>query len=274
MNNEAEDRSMSKPAIGDGRSIPGQYVIKPYVCSDWDIMIEQETSKLLKVVIPLGIATILCWLIIKYPPSDLYGHLADRQDGQALLLVRVLIFSVSLMFGIAYLLYVVSSLLYFWADYRSKDHPSPVLPFLMEGSLSYKTSVFSTRRYWITKADIAEAVDGEIEFLTGTSPRFTGNDVYPAPARRQIIWVSSEDQEERTGWATMTRPDVVTLTDEHNRRITPDMVAWHTDGEYDDEGKAVVKPETVYTRKPGSNHGSNMGQTLTTPRSCTGGRAR
>ena len=231
MNNEAEDRSLLRPVGGDGRSIPGQYKFEPYVCFEGKRMVRQTTRRLSKVLVPLAIAIVVYWLTMRYLHSDLHNDLVHQRttmfDDPGVFIIGFLIIPVALTFLIG----VVS----LWFDSGSKELPSPVLPFLVKESLSYKTGVFSPRRYWITEDDIAEAVDGEVEFLTGLSPRFARDDDYPAPAQRRIKWVSSEDQEERTGLATMIRPDVVILTDEHNRRITPDMIAWYEDDEDDEE---------------------------------------
>lgn len=230
MNNEAADRSLS---IRDaGRPIPGQYRFEPYVCSEGERMVRQTTRKLSKVLVPLAIVIAVYWLTMRYLHSDLHNDLVHQRttmfDDPGIFIIGFLIISIALAF-------IVTGVVNLWFDSGSESMPSPVLPFLVKESLSYKTGVFSPRRYWITEDDIAEAVDGEVEFLTGLSLRFAGDEDYPAPAQRQIKWVSSEDQEERTGLATMIRPDVVILTDEHDRRITPGMVAWYEDDEDDEE---------------------------------------
>lgn len=225
MNNEAEDWSLPGPVGGDGRSIPGQYKFNPYVCSEGKRMVRQTTRRLSKVLVPLAIAIAAYWLIMRYLHSDLHDDLMDHRatmfDDPAVFVISFLIISVTLTFFV-----VGVTNLYF--DSGTGHSTSPVLPFLVKESLSCKTSMFSPRRYWITEDDIAEIVNGEVEFLTGP-------DDYPAPAQRRIKWVSSDDQEERTGLATMIRPDVVILTDEHNRPITPDMITWYEDDDEDEE---------------------------------------
>lgn len=257
MNNETKDRSLPGPIRGGRGNTPGEYVIRPYVNSDWNHMLEQATDKTSRVVVPSAIMTLAFWLIIRFLPSNVSDYLMEHQDAPAIRLGSFLIISVTLALFVFVGVYMVLMVLYFWTDYRSKD-----LPFLVKDSLSYKTGVFSPRRYWITKDDIAEAVDGEVEFLTGSSPRFAGDEDYPA--QRQVKWVSSEDQEERTGLATMTRPDVVILTDEHNQHINPDMIACHKDDEDDEEesrNRKPFKPENLETFKQKSVHESDQDET-------------
>ena len=266
MNNEAEDRILSRPGRGDG-SIPGQYVLEPYVCSEGNRMVRQAARKLSKVL--LVPAVVLYFLTLRYLRSDLHNDLMGPRTTMSDYLVGFLVDFLTLSAVVALLVFTMVK---FWFDSGSESLPSPVLPFPVKESLSYKTGVFSTRRYWITEDDIAEAVDGEVEFLKGIPLRSAGDDGYPAPARRQIKWVSGEDQEERTGLATMTRPDVVILTDEHDRRITPDMIAWHEDDEYEEaesenreplkqENRKTLKPENFKTGKPGSNGESDQDET-------------
>lgn len=214
MNNVVNDRNVR----GASSSILGQYVIKPSVSSELNDMISWVIFKTPKVFIPLGLVALVYFLIIICLPSNLSDYLFDHYAGQILLLGSILM----ILFLILFQCFIVFVILRLWRDSRSKDQTSPEHSYLMEELLSYKTSVFSLRRYWITVDAISEAVEGKVEFIP------YGNDGdgydYPAPSQRQIKWVSSENQEERTGLATMTQPNVVILTDEHDRHITPDMV--------------------------------------------------
>lgn len=220
MNNVVNDRNVREASS----STLGQYVIEPFVSSDLDRMISWGIFKTPKVAIPLGLVGLVYFQIIICMPSNLYDYLFDHYAGPILLLGSILI----ILFLISSLCFIVFVILSLWSDSRSKDQTSPEHSFLIEESLSYKTNVFSLRRYWITVDAISEAVEGKVEFITGTLQQPYRNDGdgydYPAPSQRQIKWVSSENQEERTGLATMTQPNVVILTDEHDRRITPDMV--------------------------------------------------
>lgn len=225
MNNETKHRSLSRSARGDGRSIPGEYVIEPYVSS------ERERSirwLLMLVGIPLACVLVVILIVTVYLHSSLHD---DFMNG------RITVFDDPTVLIASFIgaCFAFSLILVFVAHLYARlafNMPEPTLPFRVRNSISVKTSRFSPYRYWITAGDIMDAVGGRIEFLLD-GDRNSG--FYPAPAGRPIKWVSSENQEERTGRATMTQPNVVILTDEHDRRITPGMVAWYEDNEDDEE---------------------------------------